>query len=328
MADVRWGFLGAGSIATTMLGPVVHAAEGAALYAAASRDPARGSALNPTGPVYTSYDELLADAAVEAVYISLHNSVHAEWTLAALSAGKHVLCEKPLGLTAAELDDVQEASTRCGRLVVEALMYRWHSRVRLAEQLVVDGHIGRVQHVAAGFTFGGVAAGNYRLDPGLGGGALYDIGCYAVSAALLAFGGSSAHDVAARIATGATGVDVAADLVLQFADGEAEVHVGMNEPERQWLIVTGDAGEIELSQPAYTAWLGSDAHVLVSDGRGTERIAVPDTDAYRVMVEEVSAAIRGDDAFVVPLAESRATAAVIDAAFASVRSDGEPVRPR
>jgi predicted dehydrogenase len=260
------------------------------------------------------------------VYISLHNSGHVEWALAALEAGKHVLCEKPLGLNTAEIDAVREASQRCGRLAVEALMYRWHPRTRLAEQLLGDGRIETVRHVAAGFTFGGVAADNYRLDTTLGGGALYDISCYPVSAALMAFG-DAVQDVAARIEVGPTGVDLAADLVIQFADGEAEVHVGMNEPERQWAIFTGDAGEIELSRPAYTAWLGSGAELLVSDGRGTERIAVSDTDSYRVMLQQVSAAIRGDDAYVLPLSESRAIAAVIDAAFASARSNGAAVAP-
>lgn len=310
------------------MGPVVHASAGAELYAAAARDPVRAQALQPAGPVYASYDDLLADRDVNAVYIALHNSVHAELTIAALEAGKHVLCEKPIGLNLGEVDAVRDASRRCERLAVEALMYRWHPRVGLAEQVIADGRIGRVTHVAAGFTFGGVAADNYRLDPALGGGALYDVGCYAVSAAMWAFENTPAGDVAARLDGGPTGVDLGADLVIQFADGEAEVHVGMNEPERQWLIITGDAGEIELSQPAYTAWLGSNAELLVSDGRGTERIPVPDTDAYRVMVEHVSAAISGDEAYVVPLEHSRAVAAVVDAAFASAQSDGEPVAPR
>jgi predicted dehydrogenase len=310
-----------------MVAPALHAAAGAELYAVAARDRSRAGALNPTGPVYGSYAELLADAVVDAVYISLHNSVHVEWTLAALEAGKHVLCEKPLGLTTAEIDAMREASQRCGRLAVEALMYRWHPRARLAEQLLRDGRIGSVRHVAAGFTFGGVAADNYRLDTTLGGGALYDIGCYPVSAALMAFGDAAVQDVVARIEVGPTGVDLAADLLIQFADGEAEIHVGMNEPERQWAIVSGDAGEIELSRPAYTAWLGSGAELLVSDGRGTERIVITDTDAYRVILEDVSAAIRGEDAYVVPLSDSRAVAAVIDAAFVSARSNGEPVAP-
>jgi predicted dehydrogenase len=308
------------------MGPVVHAADGAELYAAAARDPSRARTLQPVGPVYSSYDELLADRDVDAVYIALHNKVHAELTIAALEAGKHVLCEKPIGLNLGEVDAVRDVSRRCERLAVEALMYRWHPRVGLAEQVIADGRIGRVTHVAAGFTFGGVAAGNYRLDPALGGGALYDVGCYAVSAAAWAFGNVDAQDVAARLDVGPTGVDLAADLVVQFEDGEAEVHVGMNEPERQWLLITGDAGEIELSQPAYTAWLGSNAELLVSDGRGTERIPVPDTDAYRVMLEHVSAAIAGDEAYLVPLEHSRAVAAVVDAAFASANADGLPVR--
>jgi predicted dehydrogenase len=309
------------------LAPVLHAAAGAELRAVAARELSRAEALGPSGAVYSSYNQLIADPTVDAVYISLHNNAHAPWTVAALAAGKHVLCEKPLGLSAAEVDEMTAAAERAGCVLVEASMYRWHPRVRLTQQLLADGRIGAVRQVAAGFTFGGVAADNYRFDPVLGGGALYDVGCYAVSAALWAFGNASVQDVVAQCVMGPTGVDLVADLVVRFAEGEAEVHVGMDGLERQWLVITGDDGEIELTSPAYTAWLGSNVELLVSDGRGTERIPIADADAYRVMIEQVSAAINGDDAYVVPLAESRATAAVLDAAFASARGGGEPVPP-
>ncbi len=320
---VRWGFLGAGMIARVALGPAVHDADGAVLQAAAARDLDRAQALLPV-TAYDDYAALLADDDVEAVYISLTNSQHLPWTLAALAAGKHVLCEKPLALDAAEVDQMTAAAQAADRLVVEASWYRWHPRVRLAQQRLTE--IGAVRHVAAGFRFDGSLEGNYRLDRGRGGGALYDVGCYAVSACLWAVGQGAPVDVVARSELGPTGVDLDARAVLRWVDGaEAEVHVGMTGAEGQWLVITGERGEVELRDAPYTSWKDSDTELSVSDGTGTERVTVPAVDAYRRMVEEVSSVLRGGAGWVLPLEESRKTAAVLDAARASAAAGGEPV---
>lgn len=331
---IRWGFLGAGGISTRALGPAVHAADGAVLQAAAARDPARASALRPAGAVYADYAELLADPDVDAVYIGLANDAHRPWTLAALSAGRPVLCEKPLALSAGEVDEIAAASAVAGCAVVEASWYRWHPRIRLAQRLLADGAIGPARQVSTGFTFGGVPAGNYRLEPARGGGALYDVGCYAVSAALWAFAATPAAsgaggvalpiDLVARSTYGDTRVDLASELIVRFADGEAQVRAGIAEPDRQWLVIRGDEGEIELRDSPYTAWVGRDTELWLSRGRSTERMQVAATDAYQLMVEEVSSALSGGDGWLLPLAESRACAAVLDAAFASARAGGEP----
>jgi predicted dehydrogenase len=325
---VRWGFLGAGSIAATALAPAVHAAEGAVLHAAAARDAERAAALRPAR-AYGDYAALLADDEVEAVYIALSNDLHLPWTLAALEAGKSVLCEKPLCLSAEEVDTVQAAARAADRRVVEASWYRWHPRVRLAQQRLVE--IGPVQHVAAGFLFEGTLDGNYRLEPGRGGGALYDVGCYAVSACLWSVRRGPPGDVVAQSRTGATGVDLESRAVLRWpADGgacevEAEVHVGISGGGNgQWLVITGERGEIELRDEPYTAWKDDATELWVSDGRGTERVPVAPVDAYRVMVEETSSALRGGPGWVLPLEESRQTAAVLDAAFASAAAGGAP----
>ncbi len=321
---VRWGFLGAGMIASNALAPAVHAAQGAVLQAAGARSRDRAAALGPS-TAYGSYEEVLADPEVDAVYVALSNEAHLPWTLRALEAGKHVLCEKPLGLTAAEVDAMADAGRAAGREVVEASWYRWHPRVRLAQQRLAE--VGPVRHVSAGFVFGGVAEGNYRLDPARGGGALYDVGCYAVSACLWAVGRGLPDEVAAQVRTGPTGVDLDARLVLDWDDVTAEVHVGIDDREGQWLVVTGDGGEVELRDAPYTSWKDDDTELWVSDGRGTERLPVPATDAYRVMVEEVSSVLSGGNGWVLPLEESRQTAAVLDAAFVSGRDGGRPVRP-
>ncbi len=310
--SVRWGFLGAGMIATNALGPAVHAADGAVLQAAGARDADRAAALGPVS-AYGSYEQVLADPDVDAVYVALSNEAHLPWTLRALAAGKHVLCEKPLGLTAHEVDLMEAA--RGDLLVVEASWYRWHPRVRLAQQRLAG--IGPVQHVSAGFTFAGQLEGNYRLEPGRGGGALYDVGCYAVSACLWAVGLGLPDSVAAQVERGPTGVDLDTRLLLDWDAGPtAEVRAGISVDAGQWLVVTGERGEIELRDAPYTSWKDDDTELWVSDGTGTERVPVPATDAYRVMVEEVSSVLAGGPGWVLPLAESRQTAAVLDAALA------------
>lgn len=321
---VRWGFLGAGWIATKALAPAVNAACGATLHAVAARDLARAKALGPDGAAYDSYDALLADDAVDAVYISLTNDVHARWSIAAMRAGKHVLCEKPLAMSAAEVQEMTAVAAETGRHLVEASWYRWHPRVRLAQEVLASGRIGTVRHVAAGFTFSGQLDGNYRLEPARGGGALYDVGCYAVSAALWAFG-APPREVTARQQLGPSGVDLVTEAVLEFDAGEAEIRAGISEAPHQWLVITGESGEIELRDASYTSWRDDETVLLVSDGTSTERRPVPARDAYQVMVEEVSAVIAGGDGWLLPLSESLATAAVLDAAFASARTGGGPV---
>ena len=325
MTPVRWGFLGAGMIAG-VLAKAVDAADGAVLQAVAARDISRAQALGPAS-AYGDYAAVVADPDVDAVYVALSNDLHLPWVVAALEAGKAVLCEKPLALTAAEVDAMTAAAAASGALLVEASWYRWHPRVRLARQRLPE--IGPVRHVAAGFTFDGSLAGNYRLDLERGGGALYDVGCYAVSACLWAVGDGLPEEVVARSTYGPTGVDLVTEAILTWPSGtEAEVRAGISgEGEGQWLILTGEHGEIELRDQPYTSWTQDTTELWVSDGRGTERVPVPGTNAYVVMVEEVSSVLRGGPGWVLPLAESRDTAAVLDAARASAQAGGDPVRP-
>jgi predicted dehydrogenase len=325
---VRWGFLGAGWIATRALAPAVHAAAGASLQSVAARDETRAAALSPAGGCRPDYESLLADPTVDAVYISLTNEAHARWSIAALEAGKHVLCEKPLAMNAAEVDTIIAAAAAADRLAVEASWYRWHPRTQYAQRLVASGAVGSVRRVDAGFTFDGRLEGNYRLEPGRGGGALYDIGCYAASAVLWAAGPASVRSVTAQQRLGATGVDLATQARFELDTGSAAVAAGIAEPPRQWLRIEGEDGAtVELAEPAFTAWRSDETSLVVTrDGRSAA-VAFPAVDAYQLMVEQVSAAIRGEPAWLLPLSESRATAAVLDACFASARSGGVAVAP-
>jgi len=310
---VRWGFLGAGFIAHRALGPAVHCADGAILQAAAARDSERAASLSPAGQAYGSYEALLADADVDAVYISLNNDAHLPWTLAALDAGKHVLCEKPLGLTMAEVERMAAAAEHADRIVVEATWSRWHPRTRRAEALIATGALGAVTAVDSGFTFSGVPADNYRLDPTKGGGALYDLGPYAVGAALWALPEGHVEVLDADVTRHPGGVDLTTHARLRVGAATVAAHMSVDETGEQWVRVTGDAGSLSLEQPAHTSWF-EPSTLTATTRSGPIVLQFPPVDPYQVMVEHVSRAIRGDtSAYVLPLSESVRVAAAIDA---------------
>ena len=319
---VRWGFLGAGFVATRALGPAVHAADGARLQAAAARDPRRARALQPAGATYDDYRALLADPEVDVVYIALANDDHLPWTLAALAAGKHVLCEKPLGLDADQVAQIARAATASHRWAVEATWYRWHPRTIRSHELVRAGALGEPTSMSSAFCFGDIPAGNYRLDPARGGGAWFDVGCYAVSAAHLLLGDELAVE-SAHERRGPTGVDLQTRALLRTPAGAlADLVASIDAPEHQDLTVHGTDGSLTWSAPQLTSW--REPATLTLTGPGAEPVVehFAPVDAYRLMVEQVSACVRGEAEPVVTAAESLRVATTMDAvsAAAAVRT--------
>ena len=195
--------------------PAINASRHGALYAIASRDPARARALarrHRVRTVHASYEALLADPAVDAVYLPLVNSLHREWTLRALAAGKHVLCEKPLAVNAAEGEEMAAAAGSAGRLLMEGFMYRFHPRMRrLAESA------RGVRYLQASFGFPLRDEANYRLRPELGGGALLDVGCYGLNVARWLLG--EPVQVVSVLRPGPPGVDLTVSALLAFPGG-------------------------------------------------------------------------------------------------------------
>jgi D-xylose 1-dehydrogenase (NADP+, D-xylono-1,5-lactone-forming) len=314
--QVGFGFLGAGWIASTALAPAVHAASGAHLQAAAARDVDRAAALGPAGRAYDDYAALLADDDVDVVYVALSNDAHEPWTLAALEAGKHVLCEKPLGLDRGQVQRMTDAAAAADRLLVEAWWYRWHPRTARAVELVRSGALGRVHRVEAEFSFDGdfdgAAAGNYRMDPARGGGAVLDVGCYTVDAARWALQ-AGALEVVEVEGDVRSGVDVRASARLRPtrtpapADPASEapvadVRCGIQGREEQLVAVYGDEATLVLGGASFGAKDVPCSLHLVHTGSGapgapavrtTEEFAP--VDPYRLMVEAVAAAVRGED---------------------------------
>lgn len=310
---VRWGFLGAGFVASKGMAPAVHAADGAVLQAVGARDHARAALLEPAAGV-GSYEQVCARDDIDAVYVSLPNDDHLHWVKAALAQGKHVLCEKPLAMNAAEVAEMRRAAESSGRLLVEAAWNRWHPRSRRVDALVEP--LTGQRDVRAWFTFPGVPAGNYRLDPARGGGALLDVGCYTVAAALTMLGADAVDVVSVQRHLGPTGVDLTTSAVLAHANGSASVTASFERPEAQGLTLEAPGLGVALGGQAFTTWREPCVLRVVEDGEAREE-RFEACDPYQLMVQAVSGRIRGEDPWVLPLGTSQAVAAALDAIAAA-----------
>lgn len=318
-APFRWGFIGAGHIASTALAPAVHASSECVVQAVAARDLDRARALEPVGRAYDDYAALCADPDVDGVYISLHNTAHLPWIKSALAAGKHVLCEKPLCLDAAQTAEAFAAAEAAGRILVEAFWYRWHPRTRRAESLLAAGDLGEVKVVETALRFGGVQPGNIRLNPELGGGALYDVGCYAVSGAHWALGDLELVDAASRF--GDTGVDV--DTTAQFTGrtGVAHISCSIDAEFNDVIRVQGSTGSMSFEGGKAFMARKLDAtglHVVDESGAARDE-SFPAVDAYRLMADAFGRLVRGENEFYVTPAESIGIAAAMDAVRTHIR---------
>lgn len=245
---LRWGILGTGGIVRRWL-PGFRAG-GERLVAVGSRDAARASAAAADlgAERGTTYEQLLAADDVDVLYNALPNGLHAEWSIRAAEAGKHVLCEKPLAATEAECEAMVAAAERHRVHLVEAFMYRYHPRWEVVHRLIAEGQIGQVRLVRAafGFMMGADRAGDVRLQPGLGGGATQDVGCYAVNLVRWLLGEPTAVDGVAIDRRG-VGVDTHAAAVLTYPDGVlAEVACSFDAPIGQSVEIVGEHGRIEV----------------------------------------------------------------------------------
>ncbi len=295
---MRWGFLGAGFVASKALGPAVHASPHALLQSVAARDALRAESLGPRGQAVDDYQAILDDDLVEAVYISLTNEVHLHWITAALAAGKHVLCEKPITVNAKECNSAFQAAHSAGLLLVEAAWTQWHPRTRRVDAIVTAGDLGEVRSISSSFTFDGVPADNYRLDSRRGGGSLLDVGPYLLRPAITWVSGEWTVDGVSRTLS-RDGTDLRTGATLTATTGATvDVLSSFIDPEQQSLHVQGGSATITFGTPAITSW-HADASIEITDGsrRWTESFAA--CDAYEMMVSSVSRRIRGDsDAYV------------------------------
>jgi xylose dehydrogenase (NAD/NADP) len=291
MTAVRWGVVSTARINRKLL-PGAREADGVEVVAVGSRDPERGKAFAAEfgiERVHGSYEGLLADPDVDAVYIPLPNSLHVTWTVRALEAGKHVLCEKPLSRRAADVEAAFDGADRAGRVLMEAFMWRYHPQTEVLERLAREIAPLRVVRAAFGFPLPVDDPNNVRWLADLEGGALMDVGCYCVSALRLLCGGEPER-IAGQAVNAPSGVDVRFTGLLQFPSGVlGTFDCGFDVPRRSALEVVGEGGTIVSHDP----WHGVSPRITFTTPDGdTEEVPVTAADPYRLELEDVSAAIR------------------------------------
>jgi D-xylose 1-dehydrogenase (NADP+, D-xylono-1,5-lactone-forming) len=321
---LRWGLLGTANINQAVITPLRMSSRNQ-LTAIASRTPDRAAAYAQQWQIprhFGSYEAMLADPEIDVVYVSLPNSLHAEWTIKAAQAGKHVLCEKPLCVTVAEVDAVAAAAQAAGVVVAEAFMYQHHPQTLTVKEIVASGVLGQIYLVRAAFTFDiSGRPDDVRLKPELSGGGLWDVGCYPVSYARTVLGAEPV-EVFGWQTLGASGVDLAFAGQMRFPDGSyAQFDAGFQAPLRAHLEIVGKSGTLTVPHP-YKPDL--EDPLLLQRGEQVETIMVKGQELYLGEVEDMADCVLLGKAQRLPLDWSRQQAATLVALYESARS-GKPV---
>ena len=314
---MKWGILSTAHINRLLIPGVQESAE-ADVVAVGSRDLARAQEFASRWGIeraYGSYDEVLSDPDVEAVYIPLPNTLHCDWSIRALEAGKHVLCEKPLSSHPAEVESAFDVSERTGRLLSEAFMYRHNPQTAKLKELVDGGAIGELRLIRSAFSYSLHDPLNIRLRTDVEGGSLMDVGCYCVSGSRLLAGEPTS--VVGQQFTGPTGTDWGFTGIMRFpGDVLATFDCGTTLPDREELEVVGTEGSFLLPDP----WHCLKPVIEVRRGGEVERIELEPVDSYRLEVENLGAAARGEESLLLGRDDAVQQARVIAALFRSAET--------
>jgi xylose dehydrogenase (NAD/NADP) len=318
---LRWGLLSTANITGALLG------SGHGEFAAvASRSAERAEAFareHGLSRWHDSYEALLADSEVDAVYVPLPNSMHVEWSIRALEAGKHVLCEKPMSRHPEDVERAFDVAEREGLVLMEAFMWRHHPQLRRARELIDEGVIGNLRLVRAAFSFVAVDPDDIRLQGDLDGGGLMDVGCYCVSG-VRAITGAEPERVHAEQVVGGNGVDVAMVATLRFpGDVLGTLDCGLSFAAHDELEAIGNEGSLFLDDP----WHGREAVVEIRRADGSaERVEAGPANSYALELQDFEAAVRGDRAPLLGRDDALAQARTIAALYRSAE-EGRPVDP-
>ena len=322
---VRWGVLSTAKIGIDKVIPATAAAERCEVVAIASRDLGRArAAASELGiaRAFGSYEDLLADPDVDAVYNPLPNHLHAEWTIAAARAGKHVLCEKPLATTAADAERMIQACEAEGVLLMEAFMYRLHPTWEAARSLVASGRIGELRTVQSWFSYFNDDPGDIRNLVETGGGALYDIGCYCVNLSRMLFGAEPERVRGSVLRDPVMGIDVLTSAILDFGDGVATFTCSTRAEPDQRVHIYGTEGRISLEIPFN---IPPDRPTRVSVTAGGDPPVRPDTEVltfdpaneYTIQAERFAAAVLDGGQAPIPPSDAVGNLRVIEELFRS-----------
>lgn len=320
---LNWGILGTARINRSLIPPLRLSFRNQ-LLAVASRDEDKARAYAKERDIprsYGSYEALLADEDIDVVYIPLPNTMHAEWAIKAAQAGKHVLCEKPLALTVEDVDKMVTAAKEAGTVLMEAFMYRFHARTLKVKALIEAGEIGKVHHIKGGFTFALNREGDVRWNNQLGGGSLWDVGCYPLNYARFIIGKEPTH-VYGHSVNSPSGVDVSFTAQLHFPDDiTAQFDSGFRTQFRMFTEVSGSEGSIALPM---TFKPGMRSFIHLTKGNDTQQIAVDGNLLYLDEVEEMASCIIEKRQPILSLSDSRGNIAAIEALYKSA-ADGAVV---
>ncbi len=326
---LRWGILSTADIGVRKVIPGMRKAARSEVVAIASRDGEQARAVAdrlgiPTA--HASYEALLADPGVDAVYIPLPNHLHVDWTIAALRAGKHVLCEKPLAMTADDARRMVDVAHETGLHLMEAFMYRHHPSWVAAMDLVESGRIGTVTAVQSWFSYFNDDVTNIRNILEYGGGALFDIGCYTINLSRMVFGGEPSRIQASLRRDAATGVDVLVSAILDFEGGVASFTCAIRSESDQRVDIYGTTGRISIEIPfnippdrptRIRLTAGGDPPVAPH----TTVLEFPTTDPYTAEVERFASAVLDGGPTPVPPEDAVANLRVIEEIFATAERD-------
>jgi predicted dehydrogenase len=325
MRRLRWGVLSTASIGRVKVIPAIQSAPHCDVVAIASRDGTVAATVAGELGIpraHGSYEALLADQDVEAVYIPLPNHLHAEWTIAAAEAGKHVLCEKPLALTPADAERMIQVADRAGVRLMEAFMYRLHPTWVAVRDLLASGRIGRLTSVQSWFSYFNDDPANIRNIVEVGGGALYDIGCYSVNLSRMLFGAEPDRVEGMIVRDPATGTDVVTSGMLRFGDGLATFTCSTRSEDDQRVDVYGTTGRIHIEIP-FNIPPDRQTRIFVTAGGDppvaplTETMTFDVADPYTVEADAFAVAALTGDPVPVPPADAVANLRVIEALIAS-----------
>jgi xylose dehydrogenase (NAD/NADP) len=322
---LHWGILSTARITRSVI-PPLQASKRSQLIAVASREQAKADEFARQWNIprtFGSYEALLADPDIDVIYNPLPNSLHAEWTIRAVEAGKHVLCEKPLALTTTEVDAITAAARKNGKIVAEAFMYRHHPQTLKIKELVDSGAVGDLLLVRGAFTFNLNRPGDVRLNPELGGGSIWDVGCYPLSFTRYVIG-REPEQVFGWQVSGASGVDEVFTAQMRFpGDILAQFDCGFRADFRTQMEFVGSQGTIIISSPFKPT---HSAKILLHRGDVVQTIRVRGPKLlYMGEVEDMEAAILDEKQPRVSLADSRANISAIVALLQSAR-EGKPVK--
>jgi D-xylose 1-dehydrogenase (NADP+, D-xylono-1,5-lactone-forming) len=316
---INWGILGFARIARTQAIPAIQKSGNGRVHAVASRDVAKLDEVRTLIPDvlgYSSYDNIINDPAIQAVYVPLPNSLHHQWAIAALNAGKHVLCEKPLALDAGQAREMAAAAQANGRLLMEGFMYRYTDCSRQIKAVLDSGELGEIHHINASFRFLLDRVGTIKMQPGLGGGALYDVGVYPIN--LLGMITGNMLPVACHAeAEFSDGVDVNTSVLLRYPSGLlATLHCGFNAHGQMAADIVGAKGRLIVPNP----FLGDAGELTLMTAAGTQTLPVKASDRYAEQFRDFAAAIQEDRKPRLSLVESIHNLEVLDMIRASLKA--------